>query len=124
MLGKFILWLSAIAFGIYGIACLLSPTLPAASAGLEWVTGDGYAEIGASLAEIPGALGSANPYREWVAEYSGEPFQQAAFEARASLDRLARERLTEARWPELCDICRQATRLEAEFWDMGTTLSQ
>lgn len=47
MLGKFILWLSAIAFGAYGIACLLSPTLPAASAGLEIVTGDGYAEVGA-----------------------------------------------------------------------------
>lgn len=84
----------------------------------------GYAEIGANLSDVPGALGSANPYREWVAEYSGHAFQQAALEARSSLDRLAQERLTEARWPALAETFRQATRLEAEFWDMGITLSQ
>lgn len=84
----------------------------------------GYAEIGANLSDVPGALGSANPYREWVAEYSGAAFQAAAGEARAALDKLARDRLTEARWPDLVDIFRQATRLEAEFWDMGITLSQ
>jgi len=59
-----------------------------------------------------------------VAEYSGAAFQAAAGEARAALDKLARDRLTEARWPDLVDIFRQATRLEAEFWDMGITLSQ
>lgn len=84
----------------------------------------GYAEIGTELSEVPGALGSANPYREWVAEYSGEAFQRAAAEARVALDKLARERLTESRWPDLVGIFRQATRLEAEFWDMGITLSQ
>lgn len=84
----------------------------------------GYAEIGAQLATVPGALGSANPYREWVSEYSGEAFQTAATGARAALDRLGRERLTEARWPALAAIFRQATRLEADFWDMGITLAQ
>jgi len=84
----------------------------------------GYAEIGAALSQVPGALGSANPYREWVAEYSGEAFQAAAADARATLDRLAQDRLTEARWAALAGIFRQATRLEADFWDMGITLAQ
>lgn len=84
----------------------------------------GYAEIGTALAGVPGALAETNPYREWVAEYSGEAYQDAARAARAQLDRLARERLTEARWPELSAIFRQATRLEADFWEMGLTLAE
>lgn len=47
MLGKVILWITAILFTPYGIACLLSPELPAGYAGLEIISGDGYAEIGA-----------------------------------------------------------------------------
>ena len=45
MLGKFILWLSAILFIGYGIACILNPALPAASAGLSIENGDGFAEM-------------------------------------------------------------------------------
>ena len=45
MLGKFILWLSAIVFSAYGLACLFSPALPAAYAGLEFITGDAVPEI-------------------------------------------------------------------------------
>nr|WP_279322883.1 hypothetical protein [Rhodothermus marinus] len=39
------------------------------------------------------------------------------------LDRLAARRLTEARFPELVETFRQATRLEVAFWDMGLTQS-
>ncbi|MDQ0317690.1 thiaminase II [Amorphus orientalis] len=84
----------------------------------------GYAEIGTALAALPGGLSPDNPYREWIAEYSGEGFQEAAQAARDQLDRLAADRLTEARWPALVDLFRQATRLEADFWEMGLTLAE
>ncbi|MEW5422083.1 thiaminase II [Amorphus sp. 3PC139-8] len=84
----------------------------------------GYAEIGTALAKVPGALADANPYREWVAEYSGDGFQEAAQSARAMLDRLAADRLTEARWRDLVTIFATATRLEADFWEMGLTRAQ
>lgn len=84
----------------------------------------GYAEIGTALAALPGGLSPDNPYREWIAEYCGEGFQEAARAARDQLDRLAAERLTEARWPALVGLFRQATRLEADFWEMGLTLAE
>jgi thiaminase (transcriptional activator TenA) len=79
----------------------------------------GYAEIGAALAQEPGALAESNPYREWIAEYSGEAYRQVATDARRHLDRLATLSLTEARLPRLQTIFAQATRLEADFWQMG-----
>jgi hypothetical protein len=47
MLGKIILWISGLVFIAYGLACLISPELPAGYAGLSIVTGDGFAEVGA-----------------------------------------------------------------------------
>lgn len=47
MLGKIVLWGSAIIFSSYGLMCLISPSVPAGYAGLEMITGDGYVEIGA-----------------------------------------------------------------------------
>jgi len=47
MPGKIVLWIAAIAFIPYGLACLFSPALPAEYAGLGILNGDGYAEIGA-----------------------------------------------------------------------------
>jgi thiaminase/transcriptional activator TenA len=79
----------------------------------------GYAEIGAALAGAPRGLAPDNPYRGWVAEYSGDPYQLVAQDARAVLDRLAAAVLSEPRYPRLLHIFRQATRLEADFWQMG-----
>lgn len=45
MLGKIVLWVSAILFIGYGVACLIDPTLPAGSAGLGIQNGDGFAEM-------------------------------------------------------------------------------
>ena len=39
----------------------------------------------------------------------------------AQLDRLAEQRLTPARFEALARTFRQATRLEADFWQMGLT---
>ncbi len=83
----------------------------------------GYAEIGRRLAADPAALAPANPYRVWIAEYSGEAYQRVAQAARETLDRLAADSLTPARFPRLLTIFRQACRLEADFWEMGLTLA-
>lgn len=83
----------------------------------------GYAEIGRELALKPGALDEANPYRVWIAEYSGEAYQSVADAARKTLDDLAARSLTEERFPQLVKIFGQATRLEADFWQMGLTLA-
>jgi thiaminase/transcriptional activator TenA len=84
----------------------------------------GYAEIGARLAARPGALAATNPYRIWIEEYSGAPYQQVAANALTQLERLAGLYATPAREAELVAIFREATRLEADFWDMGWRTGQ
>src|SRR5262249_21332689 len=81
----------------------------------------GYAEIALRLpaARAAGAAATGNPYRVWVDEYAGAAYQDIAAKARADLDRLAERYLTPAREAELAAIFREATRLEADFWEMG-----
>ncbi len=79
----------------------------------------GYAEIATRLAVMPGALGDGNPYRVWIAEYAGTAYQEIAGNARAHLARLGERYATPAREAELLRIFSEATRLEAEFWEMG-----
>ena len=79
----------------------------------------GYAEIATRLAAIAGAGAAANPYRVWIDEYAGAAYQEVAAKARADLDRLAARYATPARKAELVEIFREATRLEADFWEMG-----
>jgi len=67
----------------------------------------------------PDALAETNPYRVWIAEYAGAPYQEVAAKARAHLDGLAALYVTPAREAELTAIFREATRLEADFWEMG-----
>lgn len=57
MLGKFVLWMSTLSFVGYGLACLISPQLPADFAGLAIVNGDGYAEIGAMYGGLQTGFG-------------------------------------------------------------------
>lgn len=78
----------------------------------------GYAEIGARLAAEQRDA-SANPYREWIATYAGEDYQRLAREAAATLDRLEAARAGPGRFDGLVRTFREATRLEARFWDMG-----
>jgi thiaminase/transcriptional activator TenA len=79
----------------------------------------GYAEIAARLAAHPTAAVERNPYRGWIAEYSGAAYQEVASRARQQLDRLAERYATPAREAELLAIFREATRLEIGFWEMG-----
>jgi thiaminase (transcriptional activator TenA) len=79
----------------------------------------GYAEIANRLAARPDACAATNPYRVWIAEYAGVPYQEVATKARAQLEGLADRYATPAREAELIAIFREATRLEADFWEMG-----
>jgi thiaminase/transcriptional activator TenA len=84
----------------------------------------GYGEIGARLAADPDTRWDGNPYREWLDLYSGDAFQEVGRAASAQLDRVARARIGgdvtgSPRWPALCRIFHQATRLEIGFWEMG-----
>jgi len=79
----------------------------------------GYGEIATRLAAQPQAHASNNPYRIWIDEYAGAPYQAVAAAARAHLDRLADRYVTPAREAELVATFREATRLETDFWAMG-----
>jgi thiaminase (transcriptional activator TenA) len=83
----------------------------------------GYGDIAARLAKHPQASSDANPYRVWISEYAGAPYQAVAAAARKDLDRLAKLYATPARETELVAIFRHASRLEADFWEMGWRLA-
>src|SRR5438067_401497 len=55
----------------------------------------------------------------FLIEYAGAPYQEVAANARAHLEALADRYATPAREAELIAIFREATRLEADFWEMG-----
>jgi len=57
VLGKAILWVSAVIFIVYGLACLFSPALPATYAGLSMNSGDAFAEIGAMYGGLQTGFG-------------------------------------------------------------------
>ncbi len=62
---------------------------------------------------------ATNPYSVWIADYAGVPYQEVAANARAHLEELAGRYATPAREAELIAIFKEATRLEADFWEMG-----
>ena len=76
----------------------------------------GYGEIGAALA---GKAGDNNPYSEWINEYASADYQELTKTTIENLDTLASEMMTEARYPRLKTVFGAATRLEADFWQMG-----
>ena len=79
----------------------------------------GYAEIGSALAAQAGGNLDSHPYREWIGEYAGEGYQGVAAAARRRLDDLAARAMTESRFAELAGLFAKASRLEADFWQMG-----
>ncbi|MGQ3671860.1 TenA family protein [Xanthobacter sp. TB0136] len=84
----------------------------------------GYAEIGNALTANGRELPGDHPYREWILEYAGEAYQGVASAARRHLDQLAARSMTEQRFSELAAIFAKATRLEADFWQMGLDLGR
>lgn len=60
-----------------------------------------------------------HPYREQIAEYAGETYQEAAARPRRHPDDLGARAMTEQRFTELATLFGKAPRLEADFWPMG-----
>lgn len=83
----------------------------------------GYAEIGERLSKLPEGKSGDNPYTVWINEYASNEYQEVAKGAGDLLDELAKTSFTEARYPRLLELFRQATRLEADFWTMGMELA-
>lgn len=79
----------------------------------------GYAEIAERIAGPGGAVDEANPYGVWINEYAGEAYQALAADARTKLDTLAGGPVSATRFDDLSRVFSQATRLEADFWQMG-----
>lgn len=79
----------------------------------------GYAEIADWLVQTYGAPEQSHPYHAWISEYSGSGYQDIARETLTTLEKQAEELVTEARLPRLKTLFAQATRLEADFWQMG-----
>ncbi|MCK1452196.1 TenA family protein [Bradyrhizobium sp. 35] len=84
----------------------------------------GHAEIATRLASRPDADAATNSYRVWIAEYAGAPYREVAAKARAHMEHLADLYATPAREAELTAIFKEATRLEADFWEMGWRAGQ
>ena len=79
----------------------------------------GYAEVAHWLKGREQTVrGPGNPYEAWIAMYEGAAFQEAAAAAVAWLNGQLAE-VGARRMTQLTRIFRDATRLEADFWDMG-----
>jgi thiaminase/transcriptional activator TenA len=78
----------------------------------------GYAEIGRELAA---KRHNDHPYRDWIATYSSPDYQEVGRNAVARLDELMARRGGPGRLASLTETFRRATRLEADFWQMGLT---
>tara|TARA_E500000331_G_scaffold258765_1_gene249618 strand:+ start:107 stop:787 length:681 start_codon:yes stop_codon:yes gene_type:complete len=79
----------------------------------------GYAEIGAMLTADPNTTVDGNPYMPWIDMYAGDEYQEVAASEKAFLDDLLARRGGPARMAALSDTFTKATRLEADFWQMG-----
>ena len=79
----------------------------------------GYAEIGKALRTRPGSDLGKNPYAPWIEMYSGDEYQEVAEAEKMFLDDLMMRRGGEGRFGSLADTFASATRLEADFWQMG-----
>jgi len=80
----------------------------------------GYGEIGARLQTVA----TSDTYRDWIDTYAGADYQSTAHDVGGLIDRVVAARLgpdpaAHPRWPALTRIFTTATRLEADFWQMG-----
>lgn len=84
----------------------------------------GYAEIARERWADPATKRDGNPYREWLDMYAGAEYQSLARDAVQALDEQLARRGGEGRLPALAACFTTATRLEADFWQMGLTASR
>jgi thiaminase (transcriptional activator TenA) len=75
----------------------------------------GYAEIARNI----GSVSTDNPYRAWVEAYACADYQDLAARKMTYLDDLMERRGGPGRFAGLSATFGAATRLEADFWQMG-----
>jgi len=75
--------------------------------------------IAADRMADPATRLDGNRYREWLEMYSGAEYRDLTREAEAALDEQFARRGGEGRFPSLAAGFAIATRLEADFWQMG-----
>lgn len=82
----------------------------------------GYGEIATWIRQQTFTLQQGNPYADWIGMYAGEEYRGlVAAELSWLNDRLAK--VDAGRLKQLSVVFRDATRLEADFWQMGLDLS-
>jgi thiaminase/transcriptional activator TenA len=79
----------------------------------------GYGEVGARLSADCSTIWDGNPYASWIEMYGGDEYQWTARAHGEVLDRLWKSRAGGQRVELLARTFEQATRLEADFWQMG-----
>jgi thiaminase (transcriptional activator TenA) len=79
----------------------------------------GYAEIAAERLRSNETKLDGNPYHSWLDMYASAEYQALAAEAKSALDEQFARRGGEGRFPALAASFAAATRLEADFWQMG-----
>lgn len=82
----------------------------------------GYGEIARWILQQPFTRLEGNPYRSWIEMYAGTEYQSLV---KAEVDWLDNRlsRVDDARIDALSSVFRDATRLEADFWQMGLDLA-
>lgn len=83
----------------------------------------GYAEVAAWIVNEFGAPSEDHPYCAWISEYASEGYRDVAAATLTTLEEQAGNLVTPARLPRLKTLFAQATRLEADFWQMGLDAS-
>ncbi len=75
----------------------------------------GYAEIGKGIGEVA----DDHPYKAWIEMYASADYEQVAADEIGLIDSLFERTGSEARVADLQRTFGKATRLEADFWQMG-----
>ncbi|WP_417670497.1 thiaminase II [Roseibium sp.] len=83
----------------------------------------GYAEIARENSTASPQGEAAEAYRRWIDEYASDAYQAVAAEFGSWMNETAGTYMTEARYPALSRIFNEASRLEADFWQMGLNCS-
>jgi thiaminase/transcriptional activator TenA len=82
----------------------------------------GYGEIARRLSADPTTKVEGNPYQDWIAMYAGADYQALVAAEIQWLDARLLP-VDPARFAALSLVFRDATRLEADFWQMGLDLA-
>lgn len=79
----------------------------------------GYAEIGLGLLQNTQTLWEGNPWASWIRNYGNAEYLSGVGATLTLLERVGQLRGAGGRFNSLAEIFTTATRLEANFWQMG-----